>query len=103
MYCLDVAYIFLNSNQFHSMPYTGYIFTFLLSLISAVVWADVYWAYLHASEKPKIFCIKLKFFQTSCESRHMFVDSCFFVAKFEALTSSWCILPYGEIVSSQNI
>lgn len=58
--------IFLNLNQVYSMTYTGYIFIIALTFKSAMVWAEVYWGYLHTSEKPKVFCIKLKFFETAC-------------------------------------
>lgn len=63
---LYLHHIFLNLNQIYSMIYNGYIFIIAPSFTSAIVWTDVYWGYLHASEKPKIFCIKLKFFETAC-------------------------------------
>lgn len=75
MYCLGII-ILLNLNQIHAMTYTGCIFIFPLNNTSAIVWADLcIWSYWHASEKPKIFCIEMNFFETTCESLHMFVGS----------------------------
>ena len=75
MHCLGII-ILLNLNQIHAMTYTGCIFIFPLNNTSAIVWADLcIWGYWHTSEKPKIFCIEMNFFETTCESLHMFVGS----------------------------